>query len=74
MMTVGPAGVLGVPKGALGVGADADVTIIDHTSNWTVRVDDFRSKSRNCPYDGWELNARAAYTIVGGCVKHRLDA
>ena len=73
MMTVGPARVLGILKGTLSVDADADVTIIDHRSRWAVRVDDFRSKSRNCPYDGWELTARAAYTIVGGQVKYRLE-
>ena len=71
MMTIAPARIIGVDKGTLGVGADADVTVIDNAGRWQVRVDEFRSKSRNCPYDGWELGARAAYTIVGGAVKYQ---
>ena len=71
-MTLAPAGVLGINKGTLSVGADADITIIDHRSAWKVCLDEFRSKSRNCPYDGWELKARATHTIVGGVVKHQL--
>ncbi|HOF19080.1 MAG TPA: dihydroorotase [Phycisphaerae bacterium] len=58
--------------GTLAVGAEADVTILDPAADWTVRVDRFVSRSRNCPYDGWKLPARAVATIVGGAVKYRL--
>lgn len=71
LMTIGPARVLGINKGTLTVGSDADITVIDSDNKWRVRLADFRSKSRNCPYDGWELAARAAYTIVGGRIKHQ---
>ena len=46
-MTFGPAAVIDRPLGTLSVGADADVTIIDPTKRWTVRVDRFASKARN---------------------------
>ena len=72
LMTVGPAGVLALPKGTLNIGADADITVIDPETGWTVDVEQFRSKSRNCPYHGWELSARAVFTIVAGVVKHQL--
>jgi dihydroorotase len=60
-------------KGHLGVGADADVTIIDPSHTWTVDADRFAGKSRNCPFDGWPLTGRAIATVVGGEVKLALD-
>ena len=72
LLTAGPAAILGLPKGTLAPGADADLTIIDPSRRWTVDVSRFVSKSRNCPYHGWELPARAAYTIVSGQVKFEL--
>lgn len=60
-------------KGHLGVGADADVTIIDPAHNWTIDANRFAGKSRNCPFDGWSATGRATATIVGGDVKLALD-
>jgi dihydroorotase len=71
-MTAGPAAVIRRPLGSLAVGAAADVTIIDPDRPWTVHVEEFVSRSRNCPYDGWQLPARAVATIVDGAVKFRL--
>jgi dihydroorotase len=53
-------------------GADADVTIIDPKRTWKVDKEQFVSKSRNCPFDAWELTGRAVMTIVGGEVKWEL--
>jgi dihydroorotase len=68
-MTINPARILGIDKGTLAIGADADVTIIDPDARWTVRADRFKSKSANTPFVGWELTGRADATIVGGVVK-----
>ena len=68
-MTVNPARILGIPKGTLAVGADADVVIIDPDLRWTVDPKRFRSKSANTPFAGWELKGRAVTVIVGGKVK-----
>jgi dihydroorotase len=70
-MTINPARILGIPKGTLQPGADADVTIIDPNARWTVDPSKFLSKSRNTPYAGWELTGRAETVIVGGRVKFR---
>jgi dihydroorotase len=59
-------------KGTLTGGADADVTIIDPKMRWTIDAEQFASKSRNCPFNGWEVTGRAVATIVGGSVKWRL--
>ncbi|MFO0898021.1 MAG: dihydroorotase [Pirellulales bacterium] len=71
-LTINPAKVLGIDKGTLRVGADADVTIIDPKARWHVSADNLRSKSRNMPFGGWELTGRADTVIVGGKVKHRV--
>ena len=67
-MAAQPAKVIGQPIGTLGRGACADVTVIDPNLTWTVDVDQFASKSRNCPYHDWSLTGKAVTTIVGGKV------
>jgi dihydroorotase len=52
--------------GTLSMGAVADITIIDPNKEWTVNAAEFRSRSRNTPFDGWKLKGRAVQTIVGG--------
>ncbi len=73
-MTVNPARVLGIDKGTLALGADADVTIIDPAARWTVDPAKFRSKSVNTPFAGWKLQGRADTVIVGGRVKYQVEA
>jgi dihydroorotase len=65
LMTRNPADIIGVDCG-LQTGMPADVTIIDPGIIHTVAAETFRSKSRNTPFDGWELKGQAATTIVGG--------
>jgi dihydroorotase len=68
-LTVNPARVLGLDRGTLRPGADADVTVIDPQAEWTIDPSRFRSKSRNCPFAGWKVRGRAHAVIVGGQVK-----
>jgi dihydroorotase len=67
-LTWGPAQVLGLAKGTLQVGADADVTVIDAHTEYVVDRREFRSKSRNSPFHGWTLKGRAVMTICTGQV------
>jgi len=69
LMTVQPAGIIGIDKGTLGRGKQGDVTIIDPEAEWEVDVHKFVSKSRNCPYHGWKVKGRVEATIVGGEVR-----
>ena len=64
--TVNPARLLNLPKGTLGVGADADVTVFDPEAEWVFSAGDSASKSRNTPFSGWKLKGRAVATIVAG--------
>ncbi len=68
-MSLNPAQILGIPKGTLHVGADADITVIDPKVRWKVDPAEFQSKSANSPFLGWELIGRAAIVIVAGQVK-----
>jgi dihydroorotase len=67
-MSANPARILGVPGGALTLGSPADVTLMDLNREWTVDVNRFASRSRNCPFHGWTLRGKAVMTIVAGRV------
>ncbi|MGH9749926.1 MAG: dihydroorotase [Candidatus Polarisedimenticolia bacterium] len=73
LLSVNPARILGLRKGTLAEGADADLTIIDPDLKATVDVARFQSKSRNCPFHGWSLTGWPVATIVGGRVVHALQ-
>ncbi len=66
MMSVNPAALLRMEAGTLGVGALADITVIDPNLEWTVAPEKFLSKSRNTPFAGMRLKGRAVLTIVAG--------
>jgi dihydroorotase len=70
-LTCNPARILGIDRGTLALGAEADVTIIDPEAAWKVDPKEFHSKSSNTPYEGWDLKGRATTVIVGGQVKFR---
>jgi dihydroorotase len=74
LMSTRGAAIVSLDKGTLHEGADADVTVIDPQMEWTIDVEQFRSKSRNCPFQGWTVKGRAVMTIVGGDVKWELGA
>ena len=65
-MTFNPACILGIPKGRLSLGGEADFTIFDPNEVWTVDPEQFASKGRNTPFAGRELKGKVKYTIVGG--------
>jgi dihydroorotase len=70
-LTSGPARVLGINKGTLKPGSDADVTLIDPQYEWTIDPNRFRSRSRNTPFAGWQVRGRAHLVMVSGQVRYR---
>lgn len=71
LLTHGPAAAFGLPVGHLGVGAPADVTVVDPKAEWVVRAEEFFSKSRNTPFEGRPMQGRVTHTLVGGRVVFR---
>ncbi len=66
LLSTNPARILGVPGGSLSEGQPADITVIAPDLRVTVVARTLRSKSKNTPFDGWELRGGVAATIVGG--------
>ncbi|OGW12615.1 MAG: dihydroorotase [Nitrospinae bacterium RIFCSPLOWO2_12_FULL_39_93] len=68
-LTINPARILGLNKGTLSVGSDADITIIDLDKEWQVDVTKFKSKGKNSPFQGWHVKGVVEVVIVGGHIK-----
>ena len=66
LLSANPAQILRIPGGALSEGAVADITILAPELKVRVNARAFRSRSKNTPFDGWELRGGVAATIVGG--------
>jgi dihydroorotase len=74
LFTAGPARVLSLAgRGTLSRGSQADVTIFDPKKRWTFDAAKSRSKSRNTPFDGWQLTGKVVATVVGGRVIFKAD-
>ncbi len=74
LLAVNPARILGVPGGSLSAGAPADITILAPDLSVTISAARMRSKSRNTPFDGWQLRGGVAATIVDGRTVYLNDA
>lgn len=68
-MALNPARILGIPKGTLEIGADADVVVIDPALEWDFVESEMRSKSKNSPYLGRRMKGRAVVAIVAGEIR-----
>jgi dihydroorotase len=65
-MSTNPARIVKLNYVGLKPGNPADLTIIDLEKKFTVDANTFCSKSRNTPFNGWELKGKAVMTVVGG--------
>jgi len=72
-LTVAPADILGLPLGRLQVGAAADLVIFDLDRPWVVDAGQFRSKSKNSPFDGRPVCGRAVMTVVDGRIVYQSE-
>jgi dihydroorotase len=66
LMSASPAALLGLPKGTLEVGRDADLVLFDPEEEWTIDKEQFVSKGRNTPFHGRTVRGRVKYTISQG--------
>ncbi len=68
-----PAGILGINKGSLKTGQDADITIINPEKEWTVDPSQFRSMGKNTPFGGWKLKGKAETVLVAGKIQFQAE-
>lgn len=57
----------------ISVGSIADITIFDLNSDYIVNPEEFMSKGRATPFDGWRLYGRCKLTMVGGKIIYNED-
>lgn len=61
-----PLAILGRAYSGIKVGAPADLALVDFNAIWTYRAAEGFSKSRNSPFEGWEMKGRVLGTWVDG--------
>lgn len=70
-MSSNPSEIIKIDRGNLGIGKAADIVIFDPESKYTVKTADFVSKSKNSPYDGFELYGKINMTICNGKIVYQ---
>ena len=70
-MCYNPARILGIDKGTLGIGCDADIAIVSPRKEWVVKKKDFMSRSKNSAFLGRRLKGEVEYTIHKGKVVYK---
>lgn len=65
-MTIAPSQIIGIKKGTLAVGADADVTIVNPVQTFKVDTSALLSKGKNSPFHNWDLKGCVVKTIAMG--------
>ncbi len=69
-LSFNPAVILGVDKGSLGIGKDADIIIVDPQHELLLSKETIVSKSKNSPFLGRKLKGVVEYTILGGRIAY----
>ncbi len=67
-----PAKILGINKGTLGPGYDADLVVVSPDREWRVEKSGLISKSRNSAFLGRALKGTVEYTVCGGKIAYKL--
>jgi dihydroorotase len=70
-MALNPARILGIDKGILGVGANADIIIVDPHKEWVVEKSKIFSKSKNSAFLSRKLKGVVEYTIFNGKIVYK---
>ena len=65
-LTHNPAKILGINKGTLDKGRDADICIFDINKPWVVNKNKLKSKSKNTPIENRKLQGQVIKTFIKG--------
>jgi len=66
-----PSDIAKLNKGTLKKGSVADIVIFDPGEEVTIDRNNFLSKGKNSPFDGWNLKGRVKYTISNGKIAYK---
>jgi len=68
LLSEGPARIWGLypRKGAIAIGSDGDLTIVDPNAEAVIRSESLHSKSKVTPFEGLRVKGLPVYTVVGG--------
>lgn len=72
-LSTSPADILRLPVGRIAPGAPADLVLFDPDARWRICPDEFRSKSKNAPFDGHRVQGQVKRTMVDGRTIFRRD-
>ena len=67
-MSYRPAQIIGIDRGSLEVGKEADIAIIDPNAEYVIDVNEFASKGKNTPFNGYKVTGKVMKTLVSGKV------
>ena len=65
-ITSNPAKILGIDKGSLQIGRDADLCVVDINKPWVVNKAELLSKSKNTPIEDRKLQGQIIKTFIKG--------
>lgn len=65
-LVVNPSNILGLSKNGITENKAADLTVFDAEETYTIDVSEFASKSKNSPYQGFEVSGKVYDTLVDG--------
>ncbi len=66
LMSVRPREIFGIEGGEIKEGAPANLCAIDLENEWVVNPDEFISKGRSTPLEGWQLSSKNVLTVLRG--------
>jgi dihydroorotase len=69
-LTSNPAKILGISKGSLNIGCDADLCILDINIPFVVTKAELKSKSKNTPIENRKLQGKVLKTYVRGHLRY----
>lgn len=70
-VTSGPATILGIEAGRLGIGDRADICIFDPDRNWTLTDEALVSAGHNTPFLGWHFTGLITHTLFEGRIVYQ---
>lgn len=70
-MSKAPAQILNLEGGELKEGAPADITIVDFEKSYIIDGNNFLSKGKNTPFNGYKVYGVVDYTLVDGEIKFK---